>query len=154
MEAGRGQASGHGVPEGALRPGELVLRWWSAPHGRGILSNFRFLLLSHPHPLHREVVWERNLETIQSLEVSENEAGTVSTAFVQNTLYPQSGRTRYDPTDSTAVFDPRYVLLLDGITVLVGSPDGLGEIQAAIDAARERRCMDLFGRVLPYRPGA
>ena len=153
MSGESGSPSDHGLPGGTLRPGELVLGWWRAPHGRAILSNLRFLLLGHPDPLHRKVLWERNLEAIQSLEVSENEGGTVSSSFVQNTLEPGMMRDRFSSTDSTAVYDPRFVLLIDGVTVLVGPPDRLGEVQSSIDSARERRCLDLYGRVVPYRSG-
>lgn len=58
-----------GLDRDTLRPGEQVTLHWSAPEGRGLLTNLRCLLLGHPHPIRRPLRWSVDLEQINALSV-------------------------------------------------------------------------------------
>ncbi len=134
--------SGHGLPPGEQRPGEKVLDHWPAPGGRGLLTNLRCLLLGHPHPVHRPVLWTTDLESVRSL--------SVATVPGEPGLRIDARGTFGGGSISTGDIDPTFVVLTDETMVFVGYPDACGQIQQRIDAARTDRCVALFGRVVPY----
>ena len=137
----------HGLPTAAVRVGESVLHHWGAPEGRGIVTSQRCLLLGHPRPLHREIVWERDLEKIEQLEVVALSDDPEVVAFVQQSL--AGGAKRGDPT--AGVINCEYKIVVDGVSMYVGNAAKCGEIQAWVDDARTQRSMALFGRILPCR---
>lgn len=137
-----------GLPPVTRRPTEIVLQHWPAPGGRGLLTSERCLLLGHPHPLHREIEWELDLDKIGRLEVVALADDPEVVAFVQRTL--AGGSKTGDPT--AGVINCEYKIVVDETTVHVGDAAKCGSIQGWIDDARARRCMALYGRVLPYRP--
>ncbi len=131
-----------------LRSDEKVLVHWSSPGGRGVLTDQRCLLLSHPDLLHRRVEWERDLEKVESLTVVALHDDPEVVRYVSQTL---AGSTKYgDPT--TGIVNTEFKLLVDEVTVLLAGPDRCGEIQARVDDARNARCLALFGQIVPYKP--
>ncbi|HTT15794.1 MAG TPA: hypothetical protein VMH49_00320 [Thermoplasmata archaeon] len=114
-----------GLPPDEIRPDEVVLHHWPAPEGRGVLTNIRCVLLSHPQPIHREVEWSVDLEKVVGLAVEE---------------LPQQfpGVT------------PDYGVLVNETVVYAGGPNLCAEIQQKIDDARVTRCLATVGRLLPY----
>ena len=132
-----------GLPPNTIRPGESVLHHWSAPQGRLLLTNLRCLLLSHPHPLHREVEWETDLERIRSLEVTEVDAGGMPDSIARQTL---TGVNR----GGGGPLDAQLRVEVNGLPVYAGNASSCGEVQTRIDDARTARCMALYGRIVPY----
>jgi hypothetical protein len=117
-----------------------------------MLTSQRCLLLGHPKPLHRDLLWEVELEAVHKLEVVEDAEGGVSDRFARDTLagglkIPGAG---HGDLTSGQPLDPRLMVQLNDVTIYVGSADRCGEIQAAIDEARGRRCITLFGHIKPY----
>jgi hypothetical protein len=104
-------------------------------------------MLGHPRPLRREIVWERDLEKIERLEVVALSDDPEVVAFVQQSL---AGGARYgDPT--AGVINCEYKVSVDETTLYVGDAAKCGDIQAWVDDARTQRTMALYGRLLPYR---
>jgi len=137
----------HGLPPTAVRPGEIVLHHWGAPDGRGLVTSQRCLLLTHPRPLHRAIVWERDLEKVEHLEVVALHDDPEVVAFVQATL---AGANKVgDPT--VGVINCEYKVTVDETSVYVGDADRCATIQTWVDDARTQRSMALFGRLVPYR---
>ena len=114
-----------GLPPDELLQGEVVLHHWPAPHGRGLLTNLRCVLLSHPEPIHREVRWALDLEKVKGLVVE---------------LLPQQH----------PGVDPDYGVLVNETVVYAGFPVHCEVIQKQIDDARAARCMALVGRIIPF----
>jgi hypothetical protein len=112
-----------------------------------MLTSQRCLLLGHPKPLHRNLLWEVELEAVHKLEVVEDAGGEVSDQFARDTL---AGGLKIGALTSGQPLDPRLTVQLNDVTIYVGSADRCGEIQAAIDEARGRRCITLFGHIKPY----
>ena len=46
--------------------------------------------------------------------------------------------------------DPTYCVVVNNVIVFVGTPDEAAGIQQRIDDARAARCVELYGRVLPF----
>lgn len=136
-----------GLPSGTARPGEQVLDHWPAPRGRGLLTTHRCLLLSHPHPLHRDVLWEVDLEAIRGIVVVEDDEGEVSDQFARVSL---AGGLQFGDITGVGPLDPRFKVQVNNVVVYIGDPGPGGKIQAAIDGARASRCVALFGIVKPY----
>lgn len=113
-----------GLPVGELRSNETVLRHWPAPKGRLLLTNQRCLILSHPHPLHRNLEWEVDLESVTSLEV----------------------------VAAPSVADPAFAVMVNEVAIYTGEPNVCAEIQSSIDNARTDRSIAVYGRLVPYSP--
>ncbi len=107
-----------------------------------MLTDLRCLLLSHPHPVHRRVLWAVNLEAVRSLNVV-NVPGLRGTNTGMQTSFG-GGRI------STGTVDPTFSVQVDHVDVFIGDPDPCGELQQQIDDARSSRCVAVFGRVVPF----
>lgn len=107
-----------------------------------MLTNFRCLLLGHPHPVHRDVLWTMDLESVRSLSVATVAGGPGLRIDARGTFGGGSV--------TTGDIDPTFAVLVDEKMVFVGYPHACGEIQQRIDEARTNRCVALFGRVVPY----
>jgi hypothetical protein len=127
-----------------LLPDESILQEWLAPGGRGLLTNLRCVLLGHPHPLHRRMHWTIELEKVKSLEVEEVTArlGKVTV------LEPKA-----EGFGTREELDPVFGVMVNGIVVYVGEPAGCSSLQARVDDARTRRCISVYGRLIPFQPG-
>lgn len=140
---GPSSASPHGLAPDVARPGETVLRHWPAPGGRGLLTNRRCLLLGHPHPVHRPLVWSQELEAVRSLSVGEVSGLPSGTLVISGSF--GGGGVAYGGVDRT------FAVLVDEVPVFVGYPNDCEDVQRWIDDARTSRCLELFGRVVPFR---
>jgi hypothetical protein len=138
-----------GVPGEVGKPNERVLYRWPAPHGRGLLTDQRCLLLGHPHPLRRDAEWEQELENIRHLIARELRDARAHDHHLCDTI--EGGPTMAGGSGDYSV-DVQYELVVDDVTVFVGTPFGCEELQRRIDAARAERCLAVYGRVLPYGP--
>lgn len=142
-----------GLPPRELRPDEVVLYHWSSPHGRGLLTNRRCVLLGHPAPLHRKVLWSQDLEDLRALSVVEGPAQWVTTFEVDARKVggtgPLAGST-YGALFSKEQLNPDFYVKIDDVVVYKGSPKKCAEIQRRVDAAREGRMMAVLGHVVPY----
>ncbi len=135
-----------GLHPATLAEGESVVCHWPAPGGRGMLTSLRCLLLSHPRPVHRALRWSVDLPEVYRLEVeavrglpgvwSGGAAGSGGGAL------------------SSGAVDLTLCVIVDSTIVYIGDPNRCGEIQQAIDEARSSRCLSVYGRLVPYRPGA
>lgn len=130
------QAPGHslhlGLPEGALLPGEVVLRDWNAPHGKGVLTAGRLILFDHRGPVHREVEWAVDLRQIDSIEVIQLD-GLPQYGYVGLATY---GGMREGGRYYRGTLPGSYDVRVDGVTVYRGTPGASEEIQGWIDAAK------------------
>ena len=108
----------------------------------GAFTNVRCLLLTHLHPIHRALEWNQNLEEVRSLSVTPVRGPDVG-GITARGLYGAAsiGDVRIDPT---------YRVLVDHMTVYVGTPDACADLQRRIDDARTARRMAAFGRVIPF----
>lgn len=138
----------YGLPPDAVRPNEVVHHHWAAPGGRGFLTNERGVLLSHPHLVHRAILWERDLEKVESLEVVALADNPEVVEFVNRTL--AGGAKWGSPT--AGVVNCEFKLLGDEVPVHEGGADKCESIQAWIEEARTARCLVVFGPLTPYRP--
>ncbi len=130
-----------GLAASELLPGELVLRRWTAPGGRGLLTNQRCLLLGRPFP-RRRLLWSQELELVGSLVVEKVRGLRVARVSVRGALGGGViGPGRIDPT---------YCVEVDGVRVFLGYPNDCERIQGWIDDARAARCVELYGRVIPF----
>ena len=57
-------------------------------------------------------------------------------------------------TISTGSVDLTLCVIVDSTIVYVGDPRPCGILQQAIDDARTSRCLELYGRLIPFRPGS
>lgn len=144
----------HGLRADDLRSGEQVRHHWTTHGGVGILTNFRLFLLGHPHPLHRPVLWEVELETLTDLDVIQAQ-------------FPQA----YHPVNRVVGWTPQgqahmaeavdygdlFLVRCNQTTVFAGYPDRAARIQRWIDESRVARMMEVLGRVASpsaIRPGS
>ena len=128
----------------AVLPGEEILHRWLSPGGRGLLTNFRCLLLGHPHPLHRSIRWTINLEGITSLSVE------VARGFA---LLGEPTHAALGGGEASSMgISTDHAVEVDGVPVYLGNPTTCADIQQWIDDARTARCLALFGRLLPFGP--
>lgn len=126
--------AGHiGLHPSELLPGETVLRHWSAPHGLGVLTGMRLLLLGPRSPIHRKLEWIVALNEISSIEV------------VQLDDLPQYGAGAHAAGIGGMRFGGAYYqgslpgsfdVRVDGVTVFRGTPAGSEEVQGWIDGAK------------------
>jgi hypothetical protein len=145
MEPGTDPEAPPEVGPGILLSGEVVAHHWSAPQGRGLLTNLRCLLLGHPHPLHRSLRWSVDLERVNSLSVEPIRGlGGTHVAF----------RGFYGGTLTTGSIDPTFGVLVNDVAVYIGDAAACGDLQRWLDDARTSRCLALFGRLLPYGSAA
>lgn len=117
------------LPEGTLRSGESALHHWPAPSGVAVLTNLRILLASHPHPLHRQVVWERDLERIGSFAVQKTPEEFAMQMAVPFRWGFQPGTTGV----SLAPMPEYFAVVVDERVVYLGHPDHCENIQKWID---------------------
>ena len=129
-----------------LQAGEIVAHRWGAPKGRGVLTNQRLVLLSHPEPVHRVVRWSVALEAIVALAVDE-----VTTWHGRETFF--SGDEADEAPVSTDGLGLAFEVNVNRVTVYLGNSSPCADLQLRIDRAREARCLALYGRLVPYRPG-
>lgn len=134
-----------GIEPNVLHPDEVVAHHWPAAAARGVLTNQRLLLLTHPQPIHRSVRWSVGLEAIEALEVEAVAGSGGRTGLGRGA----SGGARV----SVDGVDPTFGVNVNQITVYIGDPDPCADLQRWIDEARATRCLALYGRLLPYRPG-
>ncbi len=128
-----------------LLPDEAIVHHWPAPRGRGLLTNLRIVIVTHPHPVHRSLQWDVGLERIEALEVEP----------LRSRRHPERGIAEpfgHGPALAGG-FDPWYGVEVNGRAVYVGDPNPCADLQERIDEARTSRCMAVYGRMLPYRPG-
>ncbi len=137
----------HGLPKTSVRPGEVVRQHWSSPGGRGLVTNQRCILLSHPSPIHREMVWERNLEKIEHLEVVSLVDDPEVVAFVERSL---AGCSKFGHDSGMGVVKCGFKVTVDDVSVYGGEADTCANVQRWIDDARTQRSIELFGRLIPY----
>ncbi len=129
-----------------LADGETELRHWAAPGGRGVLTNLRCVVLSHPRPLHRRIRWSVPLQEVSRLEVLPLSGGYGPSM----TFHGSYGGGRF----SGDGVDPTFCVLVDRTIVYIGDANPCGALQQAIDEARTSRCEAVFGHLVPFRPGA
>lgn len=139
-----------GLPGGLGDLNETVLYRWPAPHGRGLLTSQRCLLLGHPHPLRRDAEWEQELEKIRQLIARELRDARSHDRHLCDTIGGVPSAAGGSGADSV---DVQYEVVVDYVTVFVGTPWNCEELQRRIDAARAERCLAVYGRVLPYGEG-
>ncbi|HEV2520019.1 MAG TPA: hypothetical protein VGX00_05290 [Thermoplasmata archaeon] len=122
-----------GLKESSLLPGESVLRHWNSPHGIGVLTESRLLLLGHRGPIHREVEWVVDLRRIDSIEVVQLEE-VRQYGYGSHATYLGGGKDggMYYLGALPGSFDVR----VDGVTVFRGTPAASEEIQLWIDGAK------------------
>jgi len=135
----------YGLPPAALGPQESVLRHWTAPEGRALLTNHRLVMLSRPRPLRRRVEWTLDLEGVRSLGVAKVR-GLVRTRV---SMRGGIGGGVIGP----GRIDPTYSVVVNGTDVFIGDPQACQEVQAWIDDARTARCVARFGRMIPFQQG-
>jgi hypothetical protein len=129
-----------------LSSGEEELHHWRAPGGRGVLTNLRCVILSHPHPVQRSMRWSVDLEQVTALSV-DRIRGLPGTRILMRGSYAGGG------VISTGAIDPTYGVLVNETIVMVGEPDACADLQRRIDETRTARCLARYGRLLPYGTG-
>jgi hypothetical protein len=125
----------------SLRPGESIVLRWSAPGGKGILTDQRCLLLGRPRPFRRELRWSAELQELRSLIVQQVRG------------IPGAGPRMRGSAGAFLVTgrpDPTYNVLVDGQPIFIGEPNACARIQEHVDRARTARCVAVFGHLAPY----
>jgi hypothetical protein len=113
---------------GTLRSDEEVLHHWPAPSGMGILTQYRILLATHPHPTHRLVLWEKNLEAIGSFAVQPSSGSVFGTVSAS-----QAPLTSATYASGHGLLDDYFAVVVDDRVVFVGYVDRCNDIQQWID---------------------
>jgi len=131
-----------GMPRTSLETGEEVLHHWPVRSGRGVLTSSRIVVLSHPEPLHRHVVWEKELLDIETLDVHEYVAAWEMWAGI-HFRFGGGGI-------SSGRLDPEFGVCVDELPVFLGDPAECSAIQAWIDDARLKRSLAEYGQLMPY----
>lgn len=134
--------STHGLAFSELRSGETVLFRWRAPEGRGLLTTQRCLLMGHPRPFRRPVLWQVDLERVRSLNV------------VRLRSHPGAwlgARGGFGGAAiSTGTLPPLFCVNVNSVTVYAGYPNRAEDLQRRVDLARTDRMTAVLGRLLPY----
>lgn len=123
---------------GQLRDGEQILHHWPAPAGMGILTDLRFLMATHPHPVHRLVLWSEELEKIRFFEVVKS-----PDAWVPGFFGRASGVGGGTPGSGWEKLDDYFGVYVDDVLVFVGYIDHCVAIQKWIDETRVARLEQL-----------
>jgi len=135
-----------GLARGVLRPGERVLEHWPAPHGRGLLTDQRCLLLGPPAPFRRKLRWSEELEKATSLEVIEP-SFPPSYRIVTQVRGGKAGAAQAAGVAEIVDYDRLFFVNVNDVTVFAGHPDRAAEIQRWIDRARTARMVAVLGDV-------
>ena len=133
MEGAPGRVPHLGLKEGSLLPGESVLRHWNSPHGIGVLTESRLLLLGHRGPIHREVEWVVDLSGIDSIEVVQLEE-VRQYGYGSHATYLGGGKD--GGMYYLGALPGSYDVRVDGVTVFRGTPAASEEIQRWIDGTK------------------
>ena len=129
---------------GTLRPDETVVHHWPAPSGMGMLTQYRLLLTSHPHPTHRLVLWEKDLEAIGSFAVQ-----PTPETFVGSVFGPKTSQPAQAVGVSQVPLDSYFAVVVDDRVVFVGYVNHCTDIQGWID---ELWCARRVALGWPARP--
>jgi hypothetical protein len=111
---------------------EVILKHWTAPGGRGLLTNRRCLLLSLSHPVRRTIQWAQILEHVDSIEVEQDAESASLSAIGVGTSGPVCSQ-----------HSGGFRVTLDNATVFRGPPGECETIQGWIDTARAIRRSEL-----------
>ena len=121
---------------GELRPTEMVMRPWPSPGGMGILTRERCLIVGHPHPVHRWILWSEDLEMIESFGVSKSPVASVPEFSGRG--FSMGGGVMLGHVGGGRL-DDYFRVEVDSVPVFVGYIDHCEMIQRWIDEARTAR---------------
>jgi hypothetical protein len=125
-----------GLAPRELRDGEAVLHHWSSPHGLGVLTNQRCVLLGHPHPVRRDVQWSVALDAVGVVEVGQ----LAETPHLDYSGGPgMRGVGSATGVVRGASLAGSFVLRVDGVHVAQGTSEECAKVQRWIGEARSAR---------------